>query len=352
MNLPKLSDFDLKGKNVIVRIDLDVPFKKTIDENNTEKFEVEDDSRINACLPTLKHILNQNPQLLVIVGHIGKIDDKYVSTLNLWHLFSNLLGEKVLFKENLNTNFEKNSDNSDPKEESRIILFENLRFFEGEEKNDENFVKLLIGNNINFYVNESFATSHRQHASIVGLPKLLPHAVGLRFAQEVENLEKVRNNPNHPTIAIVSGAKEDKLTYLQSFKQFADKILVGGALPKFLEDTTDEKLEIAHLTVEGKDITIKSIEKFVPIIESAKTIVVAGPLGVFEEIGHHLGTQRVLEAVAGNTDAFKVAGGGDTVNAINKFGLADKFSWVSVGGGAMLDFLGEGSLPGIKALLD
>jgi phosphoglycerate kinase len=229
---------------------------------------------------------------------------------------------------------------------------ENLRFNPSEEKNDQEFAKSLASGQ-DFFVNEAFAVSHREHASIVSLPKLLPHAAGLRFTEEVENLSKVLSNPKKPVVMVISGLKDDKLAYMEDFLKLGDKILIGGRLPDYIHDTsplrTNEKVIVGDLMADKEDITIHTMEKFETEIVSAGTIVVSGPLGKFEEEGHRQGTKRILDAIA-NCPAFKVAGGGDTESAIKLLNLTDKFNWVSIGGGAMLEFIAKGTLPGIIAL--
>ena len=184
------------------------------------------------------------------------------------------------------------------------------------------------------------------------MPKLLPSAAGFRFIQEVENLEKVLNNPKKPILLIIGGIKKDKLDYLEDFKRFADKILIGGRLPEYLpEDLEDKQLVVAKLIMDKEDITIHSIEKFEEEISKAGTIIIAGPMGKFEEEGRMTGTERVFKAIA-DSQAYKLAGGGETQKTILSLGLTEKFDWISVGGGASLEFLAKGTLPGIEALLN
>lgn len=263
-----------------------------------------------------------------------------------------------------------------------------LRNDPGEKANDLEFAKRLA-DGFDVYINESFATSHREHASIVALPKIIKEnggqiCVGLRFEKEIENLSKVFANPNpsassgcrKPVVMVISGVKEDKLSYLESFSKFADKILIGGRLPEIIEkamynvhsdnskdwdqfnsesilkQVQDDKgrIIVASLIQDKEDITIHSMENFEAEIANAGTIVVSGPVGKFEEEGHRQGTERVFGAVINNTNAFKVAGGGDTEEAIKTLIIGDKWDWISVGGGAMLEFLAKGTLPGIEAL--
>ncbi len=243
-----------------------------------------------------------------------------------------------------------------------------LRKNPGEKTNDWGFAKSLA-EGWSVFVNERFSVSHRNHASIVNLPKVIKQnggevCIGPRFAAEIENLSKVIDNPNPstssgrrtPVIMVISGVKEDKLSYVESFAKFADKMLIGGRLPEFIHNTKyiihNTKVVVADLIADKEDITIHSIEKFEKEIAEAGTIVVSGPLGKFEDPGHRQGTDRVFRAVVNNKNAFKVAGGGDTEQAIKILGMEDEWDWVSVGGGAMLEFLAKGTLPGIEALLD
>ena len=232
----------------------------------------------------------------------------------------------------------------------KMHLMENLRFYQGEEANSQEYTQELAKKG-EVYINEAFAASHREHASIVGLPRLLPHAAGLHFQKEVENLTRVLEKAEKPIIVLMGGLKKDKLLYIDDFKKFADKILIAGRLPEYMPEVVDDpQLVVARLLADKEDITIHSIENFNQEIARAKTIVLAGPMGKFEEEGHRAGTERIFQAAA-NSTAFKVAGGGDTERALTLLGLKQKFDWVSVGGGAMLEFLAKGSLPGIEALV-
>ncbi len=336
MNVINLDSINFFGRRVLVRADLDVPFEGEI---------ILDDSRVRNCVPTFKYILERGAGQILILGHIGKYEgpEKTVSTKILKNKLSELIGEEIAFVEGMPPveNFS-----------GRIVLMENVRMNEGEEKNDLEFAAKL-SSFADIYVNEAFATSHRSHASIVGIPKLLPKSAGLRFAQEVEKLSQVLENPKRPVIAMISGIKKDKIQYIQNFLSFADKILVGGRLPDYLEDDSplraNERVVVANLIADRQDITIHAIEAFKKEIISAGTIIVAGVLGKYEEEGHRQGTREVFEAVA-NSSAFKLMGGGDSEAAASLFGITGKFDWISTGGGAMLEFLSKRSLPGIEAL--
>ena len=326
MSISKLQDIDLTKKKVLLRADLD------IDETPEGTF------RLEALLPTLKYLSDKNCKI-TIIGHKdrpGGIVKPELSLKTVNKTLHNLIREKW----------------GEESENIEITMLENLRFYPGEEGNDIHFAENLAKDR-DFYINDAFAASHREHASIVSLPKLLPHAAGLRFIEEMENLSKIRGDVKRPLIVIMGGAKPDKIEYLNGFRRLADLILIAGRIPEqipdFSEDRVNLQLVIAKLLPDKEDITIHSIEKFEEEIAKAKTIVLAGPIGKFEDEGHRMGTERVFKAVA-KSDAFKVAGGGETIEAIQKFGLEKQFNWISVGGGAMLEYLTKGTLPGIEAL--
>ena len=343
MKPPELNDLDLFQKKVLLRADLDVDIEKS-----------RIDKRLEILLPTLEYLNNKECEIIVL-GHRGRPEFD---------------GDRVRDRENLSLepvsqileNLLKEKWGEDKVGELKMQMMENLRFNQEEEENDQEFAKNLAQKG-DVYINEAFSVSHRRHASIVGIPKYLPHAAGIRFIAEIENLSKVLNSPagepKRPLVCIISGVKEDKLDYIEGFVGLGDKVLIAGRLPEYLEINTNkyqfsisnEKLIVADLNPDKEDITIRSIEKFEEEIAGAGTIVLAGPIGKFEDEGHKLGTKRVFEAVVNNKSAFKVAGGGDTEKAISALGLSNGFDWISVGGGAMLEFLANRTLPGVEALL-
>lgn len=326
MNLPKIEDLDFQNKKVLLRADLDIDVSK------------DGLGRLEALLPTLK-TLAEKASKITIIGHKGRPGGKESKDLSLEPVGIAL--EKLLIQELGNEKIESLD----------LVVEENLRFDSGEIENDEHYAEDLLEEG-EVYVNEAFAASHREHASIVRLPKLLPSAAGLHFVKEVENLGKVLNDPKKPVLVIIGGIKKDKLDYIEDFKKFADKILISGRLPEYMpEDINDKKLLVAKLIMDKEDITIHSIEKFEEEICKAGTVVIAGPMGKAEEEGHMMGTKRVFEAIA-DSQAYKVAGGGETQKVISTLGLTKKFDWISVGGGASLEFLAKGTLPGIEALLN
>jgi phosphoglycerate kinase len=335
MNLTKLSDLDVSGKRVIVRMDLDV----------------EDDyTRLEFAEETLDYLVKKRARL-IIIGHKGRPEGEKLPELSLAFLsavLGGIVGEKVNFFHDI-TGYEV-ENRVKMLSEGDILLLENLRFDKAEEENSEVFARNLA-DLAEVYVNEAFAVSHREHASIVALPKLLPHAAGFRFVKEVENLSRILVDPRKPVVLVVGGIKEDKVDYIKNFTTIADKILVGGRLPLFFEagNPDVEKIILGQLIPDKEDITINTIQKFKEEISKAGTIVVAGVPGKYEDEGHRQGTKEVFEAIA-NSSAFKLAGGGDAEAAISFLGLNERFDWISVGGGASLEFLAKGTLPGIQAL--
>lgn len=309
----------LSGSRVLVRCDLDVPVKGG---GVVEPF------RLELALKTLQYIIDQGG-LPVICGHMGRPKGKVDLALSTSQL-------KPYFDKYLKGDFE---------------LMENLRFDEREEANDLDFAKELA-QKAEIYVNESFATCHRKASSITSLPQLLPGYAGFRLMREVEVLKKVLEQPDRPLVAIIGGAKlESKRPMIEKFAQVADAVLVGGRLA--LEDPiTLEKVYYPVDYVDTKDIGPQTLAGWKDMILSARTIVWAGPMGLFEDNRYSTGTKTVISwlAEATKSGCFTVAGGGDTTTALDDFGQFTNMSFVSSGGGAMLDFLVYGTLPGIEAL--
>jgi len=344
MDLPDISSLDLKEKRVLLRADLDVDPS------------ADDSLRLDVLKPTVDQIFEKGATCVILLGHMGrpKGEDKSMSLSLVRPEVERILGKEVFFIDSWDFSFitERIKESSNQK----LFLLENLRFHPGEEANDDTFSKYLslLGD---AYINEAFADSHRKHASIVGIPKFLTHAYGSRFLAEIEHLSKIFINPERPVVSVISGLKEDKLNYIERFSGFSDKILIGGRLPLYVEEKFSgikdigggEKVIVADLTADKEDITIHSIEKFENEINKAKTVLLSGPLGKFEDQGHRLGTQRIFASII-NSKTFKVAGGGDTEKAISLLGMVQGFNWISVGGGAMLEYLADKTLAGIEAL--
>ncbi|PIU03926.1 hypothetical protein COT44_00725 [Candidatus Shapirobacteria bacterium CG08_land_8_20_14_0_20_39_18] len=346
MNLPDLRIFKLTGKTVLLRVNYDVPIRRSAPQG---KPFVEDDSRIVESLPTINYLLEQKAKV-ILLSHLGRPEGKIVQEYSL-RPCADYLNSK--FKSQ-NAKLQFKMQNFDAFQiTDNLILLENLRFYLGEEANDPEFAKKLASLG-DFYINDAFAVCHRAHASVVSLPNLLPHAAGFDLLEEVNVLSGILENPKRPVVVILGGAKADKLDAVFGLLKWVDKILIGGRLPvearrEKWEAGSDEKIIIANLDDTGKDITKESTEKFVLEVKSAGTIIWAGPMGQYEEATSQAGTEEIIQAIV-ESSAFKVAGGGDTESAISKFGYDGKFDFISSGGGAMLEFLANGDLPGLKAL--
>ncbi len=359
--LSQLPKEQLKDKRVLLRLDLDVPLEDTS--------EVADATRLEDGMPTLTYLLEKGVSQVIIIGHLGRPsgNDKKFSLEPVARWFAKKLevsSEQLVVKYELKNNF--GGFEISPK----VFLLENIRFFEEEEKNDPAFCKKLsmMGD---IYINDAFAVSHRDHASITGIAKLLPPYAGLHLEKEVEVLTKVLEKPERPLVVIIGGAKiETKLPLVEKMHQLADYVLVGGKIA----DETKTLLQVQHEKVEGKksalliadlnsdktDITGKSAENFVQIIQLAKTVVWNGPMGKIESSKYQVessmnssdsgtGTKMIAEGIIAS-GAYSVIGGGDSIGYLSQIGLLDKFSFVSSGGGAMLQFLSGEKIPGIEVL--
>ena len=332
-----LLDVNVSLKRVFLRADLDVPVEKTQ--------VLESATRLHNLRDTVGYLLEHSVNQIIIAGHIDRPEkpDPALSTKQLLGPLKKILGQDIAFKDN----FESNA-------EGKVVLFENLRFWSGETACEEDFAKKLSGM-ADVYVNEAFGNCHRNHASMIGVPKLLPHAAGVHLEKEVEVLTHLLKNPQRPFVAIVGGAKvETKIPVIENSAKVADWVLIGGAIAKELKiengklKIDESKIIVANSEVSGNDIDSKSIDKFKEVISTAKTIVWNGPMGVFEE-GFEKGTLAVVEAIS-QTDAYKVVGGGETTQFLEDKNLNNKFSFISAGGGAMLEFLAGKELLALKEL--
>ncbi|PIU40574.1 MAG: phosphoglycerate kinase [Candidatus Omnitrophica bacterium CG07_land_8_20_14_0_80_50_8] len=389
-----IRDFDLKGKRVLIRVDFNVPLDKN--------FNVTDDNRIRASLPTIEYALKHGAKI-ILMSHLGRPDGKPVSSMSLGPAGKRL--SELLHREVMQC-----SDCVGPgvKEElsalngkTDVALLENLRFNPGEEKNDAGFAKALSCNG-DLYINDAFGSSHRAHASIEGITKYLPSGAGFLLEKEIKYLGRALQNPKKPFVAILGGAKvSDKLGVVENLISKVDKILIGGAMAytflkvqgveiggsKFEKDKTDlaktilEKagrnkveilLPIDHVVVQkvdenapskiegpsistgwfGVDIGPKTIELFCKTISTTKTVVWNGPMGIFEMKPFAKGSYEVALGLSKLKGCTTVIGGGDTASCVIGFGLADKMSHISTGGGASLEYLEGKILPGVEALED
>lgn len=367
MRLPLLKDANVRGKTGLLRADLDVPLTKATSDKRKAK-SIEDDTRLVAGLPTLEYLL-KNGAKIIIVGHLGRPQgiDKSLSLKPVAEWFA----KKFTHSSRFIIHNSKLGEFDGWKLSDNLFLLENLRFYKGEAENDSEFSKELASL-ANVYVNDAFAMCHRNHASVVGITKFLPHFAGFHLQKEVKILTQVFQNPKRPLVVIVGGKKiETKFPLIAKMCEKADYILVGGKIAenskeflkvehkKYLSkkarlDSRAKRaiLLIADLNEEKTGILENSILNFLEIISLAKTVIWNGSMGRIEG-GDDLGgaTRRIAEAIV-KTKAYSVVGGGDTTEFLRKIGLIDKFSFFSTGGGAMLAFLSGENLPGIEALLE
>lgn len=344
-HLPDLRTANVSGKTVFLRADLDVPL--------SQQSTIVDDLRLNAWFPTLKYLLNKHAKV-IIAGHLGRPKGEIKKEFSLGPV------AKWIEKETkLRARPENIESFSGWRFADNLFLLENLRFFKEEEENDLEFAKKLAAL-ADIYVNDAFAVSHRNNASVAGVPKFLLHFAGFRLEEEVKVLSSLMENPKRPLIVIVAGAKiETKLPLISKMHDFADYVLIGGKLAaesKVLFKLQHEKrdkvrsaLLISEPVEAGDDITKESLENFLQIIKLAKTVVWNGPLGKVEEVGKRENTRKLAKGII-ESGAYSVVGGGDTIAFLDKEKLLSKFSFYSIGGGAMLAFLSGENLPGLEAL--
>ncbi|MDP3726923.1 MAG: phosphoglycerate kinase [bacterium] len=397
--LPNIRETDVKDKTVFLRADLDVPLLKDGRwKMENGKFEIEDDMRLVAGMPTIQYLLEQGAKV-VIGGHLGRPMPLNNELRIKNHELSLRPVAEWLTKHFHNSLFvlhdSKLGDFDGWKISANIFLLENLRFYEGEEKNPSTGSGQVFAQKLaklaNIYVNDAFAMCHRNHSSIVGVPKLLPHYAGIRLQKEISVLNEILENPKRPLVVIIGGQKiETKLPLIEKMEKFADFVLVGGKIAqeaKKVKANLNSKVVVASSNQEGTDIKEESLAQILSIIKQAKTIVWNGPMGRIgallgnenflvphSQTARHAnsenfvpslrqnlspaldsvedterGTKELAKAIA-ESSAYKVVGGGDTTEFIKKIGLFDKFDFVSTGGGAMLTFLSGQKLPGLEAL--
>jgi len=318
-----LKALDLRDKKVLLRMDLDLP-------ENQDGF---DTTRLEYGLPTLQYLLKRGVAEVKVIGHRGRPGGKTVRKLKLAPIID-LIKERI-----------------DEKYHSKLVFEENLRFAPGEEKNLKTFAKKLA-KGYDIYVNEAFATAHREHASIVTLPTLLPTVMGRQFEKEMKVLRQILYAPKRPLNLILGGAKEEKLEYLDKLFEHFNVFLVGGKLAQGRKDMeeTNRKLIVGDLTEDGLDLNQDTIEQFDRFIKASETVIWNGPVGKYEDPAHQTGTEAIANSVA-RSKVFSYVCGGDTEAAITHFGLEHKmFNHISTGGGAVMSYLVDGTLPGLQAI--
>jgi phosphoglycerate kinase len=392
-----IDDFNFKGLKVLVRVDFNVPLN--------EKFEVTDDTRIRAAVPTIRKILKDGGSA-ILMSHLGRPKDGPSDKYSLKHLVAPLslvFDQQVKFAADCIGN-EAYSLSSSLKP-GEILLLENLRFHKEEEKGNEVFSEKLSKHG-DFYVNDAFGTAHRAHASTTIIAKFFDaqhKALGYVMGGEIKSINKVMNSAEKPFTAIIGGAKvSDKILIIEQLLEKANNIIIGGGMAfTFVKAMggkigkslcEEERLDIAKDLLEkakrkgvniflptdaiiadnfsndanhkeseiknipdgwmGLDIGKESEKSFRQVILQSKTIMWNGPMGVFEMSNFEHGTKSVAESIAEATKngCYSLIGGGDSVAAINKYHLGSKVSYVSTGGGALLEYIEQGSLPGVRAI--
>ena len=393
MNKKTVRDIDIKGKKVLVRCDFNVPY----DENR----KITDNRRIVAALPTIKYLIDNNCKV-ILCSHLGrpKGEVKPEFSLNIVaEELSKLLGKEVKLAKDVVGEDAKNLAAN--LKEGEVMLLENVRFEAGEEKNDENLSK-EFASLAEIYVNDAFGTAHRAHSSTTGVASYLPAVSGFLIEKELNFLGTALENPERPFMAILGGKKvSDKIGVIKALLEKVDVLMIGGAMAytffksmgyevgnsiceldkldlakelmndakskgvkfmlpvdtkvgkEFEPNTESKTVKFTEIPEgwEGFDIGEETIKLYSEELKKAKTVVWNGPLGLFEFDQFAIGTNSIAKILA-DVDAVKIIGGGDSAAAVEKAGLADKFTHISTGGGASLEFLEGKKLPGIEALQD
>ncbi|AAT61096.1 MULTISPECIES: phosphoglycerate kinase [Bacillus] len=393
MNKKSIRDVDLKGKRVFCRVDFNVPMKEG---------KITDETRIRAALPTIQYLVEQGAKV-ILASHLGRPKGQAVEELRLTPVaarLGELLGKDV-----------KKADEAfgpvaqemvAAMNEGDVLVLENVRFYAGEEKNDAELAKEFAAL-ADIFVNDAFGAAHRAHASTAGIADYLPAVSGLLMEKELEVLGKALSNPERPFTAIIGGAKvKDKIGVIRHLLDKVDNLIIGGGLAYTfvkalgheigLSLCEDDKIELAkefmqlakekgvnfYMPVdvviteefsetattkivgidsipsnwEGVDIGPKTREIYADVIKNSKLVVWNGPMGVFEMTPFSQGTKAVGQALADAEGTYSVIGGGDSAAAVEKFGMADKMSHISTGGGASLEFMEGKELPGVVCLND
>lgn len=340
-----IRDIDFKNKRVLIRADYNVPLEGGVIKN---------DSRIRLTLPTIEYILKQPKSKVVIVSHLGRPDRKVTPEFSLKPVAGRL---RELLKKEIKFIDDVISEEGDKAIRNlgngEAALAENIRFYPEEERNDEQFA-INLCHHFGVFVNDAFSVSHRAHASVAQIPRFKPSCAGLLMEREIKELTQALKPPRRPSIAIIGGAKiETKLPVIENLAKVYDAVLTGG---KIAVEAKERNMKFSQNVVLPEDFTHgnfdigpKTIEKYIRAISAASFIVWNGPMGKFEEKIHRKGTDAVYDAII-NTDAYKIAGGGETLEYIDSRNGTNKFNFLSSGGGAMLEFLSGKKLPGIEAL--
>ncbi len=385
-------DADVAGKRVLTRVDFNVPIKDG---------RVTDDSRVRAALPTINHLVRHGARV-ILMSHLGRpAGTGYEEAFSLKpvadHL-ATLVDAKVSYVRDVCGKQARAA--ADALRDGEVLVLENLRFEAGEKKNDPAFARALAALG-DLYVDDAFGVSHRAHASVVGVPELLPAYAGLLLAHEVETITGMLEDPRRPFVAVLGGSKvSDKIGVIDRLIDTVDTLLVGGGMAftfvraqghdvgtslleqdwvqkagemvekarakgcdlvlpvdyvvadRFADDATTEVVAADAIPdgMMGLDVGPRTVELYAAKIAQARTIFWNGPMGVFEMPSFEAGTRGVAQAIADNAAANSIVGGGDSGAAVNQFGLADRMTFVSTGGGASMKLVEGEALPGVEAI--
>ena len=393
MNKKTVRDIDVKGKKVLVRCDFNVPY----DENRV----ITDNRRIVAALPTIKYLIENNAKV-ILCSHLGRPKGEVIPEFSLDIVakeLSRLLGQEVTLAKDVVG--EDAKAKAEALKEGEVMLLENVRFEPGEEKNDEELSK-KFASLAEVYVNDAFGTAHRAHSSTTGVASFLPAVSGFLIEKELNFMGSALENPERPFMAILGGRKvSDKIGVIEALLEKVDVLMIGGAMAytffkamgysvgnsiceedkldlakelmekakskgvkfmlpidtkvgkEFSKDTESKTVKFTEIPDgwEGFDIGAETIALYSEELKKAKTVIWNGPVGLFEFDQFAIGTNSIAKILA-DLDAVTIVGGGDSAAAVEKAGLAEKFTHISTGGGASLEFLEGKKLPGIEALQD
>ncbi|MDO9557488.1 MAG: phosphoglycerate kinase [Coriobacteriia bacterium] len=388
-----VKDIDVRDKRVLVRVDFNVPLSEG---------SVTDDTRVRAALPTLRYLVDHGARVIV-VSHLGRPKgerDPQYSLRPVRRVLQRLVGRNVVFVDDIVG--PEAHEAVDRMVDGEILMLENVRFHPGEKTNDPDFAKALASL-ADIYVNDAFGAAHRTHASTVGVAGYLPAVAGLLLSREIQTLTGMLTAPDHPFVAILGGSKvSEKIGVIDRLLECVDTLIVGGGMcftllvaegvdigkslvePEWVEPAkamlqkalerdvelllpvdfvvADAIVEDAETSIVGReeiepdmmglDIGPTTSELFKGEIANAKTVFWNGPMGVFEMTPFEAGTREIATAVARNNRAVTIVGGGDSVAALKKFGLEERVTFVSTGGGASMKLLEGAPLPGVEALMD
>jgi len=338
-----LLDFQIKNKNVLIRCDFNVSIKEGI---------IRETFKIDKAIPTIEHLLQKGAAKIIIITHLGKPKGRVVEELRVNKIQEYLTKklDKKIDKVEIDKNFVKKIQNT----KSQIVLLENIRFYKDEIENSPSFAAKLAQTS-DLFINEAFAVCHRKQSSVTGIPKFIDSCAGFLLEKEVKIIDRFLKKAEKPIVSIVGGAKvKTKAPLINALLEISDFVIVSGlikneAIVNNITFDNEAKIIAPKKNLLDKDIDKETIERFQKKIGIAKTIFWNGPFGLIEEEQYCKGTYAIAEAII-QSNALSIIGGGETIFFLNKIKLSSKFSHISTGGGALLEYIINKTLPGIEAL--